>query len=282
MEAVRQAVRGDRRLTVRMIAEQVGIDRQTVWEIITEELRMRKICAKMVPKLLSDDQKARRMQVCEDTLQNIENDPELLTKVITGDETWVFEYDPETKRQSKQWLSPNSPRPKKARQSRSQIKVMLIAFFDARGIVHAEFIPQGQTINQHVYQSVLKNLLAAIRRKRSELFDSNTWLLHHDNAPAHSALSVHRFLAEKHVSVLDQPPYSPDLAPCDFFLFPRLKGIVKGIRFVDVEAIKEAVTRELKAIPEQAFQECMVAWQRRMERCVEQQGDYFEGCERGL
>ena len=61
VEAVRQAVRGDRRLSVRMIAEQVGIDRQTVWQIITEELRMRKICAKMVPKLLSDDQKARRM-----------------------------------------------------------------------------------------------------------------------------------------------------------------------------------------------------------------------------
>ena len=74
----------------------------------------------MVPKLLSDDQKARRMQVCEDTHQNIENGSEFLTKVITGDETWVFEYDPETKRQSKQWLSPGLPRPKKARKSRSQ------------------------------------------------------------------------------------------------------------------------------------------------------------------
>ena len=106
----------------------------------------------MVPKLLSDDQKARRMQVCENTLQNIENDPKLLTKVVTRDEAWVFEYDPETKRQSKQWLSPGSLRPKKARQSRSQIKVMLIAFFDARGIVHVEFISQRQTVNQHVYQ----------------------------------------------------------------------------------------------------------------------------------
>ena len=282
MEAVRQAVRGDRRLTVRMIAEQVGIDWQTVWQIITEELRMQKICAKMVPKLLSDDQKAQRMQVCEDTLQNIENDPELLTKVITGDETWVFEYDPETKRQSKQWLSPGSPRPKKAHQSRSQIKVMLIAFFDAHGIVHVEFIPQRQTINQHVYQHVLKNLLTTICHRRRDLFDSNMWLLHHDNAPAHSALSVRRFLAKKNVSVLDQPPYSPDLAPCDFFLFPQLKGIIKGIRFMDVEAIKEAVTRELRAILEQAFQDCMALWQQCMESCVEKQGDYFEGCEHRL
>ena len=129
---------------------------------------------------------------------------------------------------------------------------------------------------------MLKNLLAAIRRRRRDLFDSNTWLLHHDNAPAHSALSVRRFLAGNNVSVLDQPPYSPDLAPCDFFLFPRLKGIIKGIRFTDVKAIKEAVTRELRAIPIQAFQDCMASWQRRMESCVEKQGDHFEGCERRL
>ena len=76
----------------------------------------------MVPKLLLDDQEVRRMQVCEDTLQNIENDPKLLTKVITGDETWVFEYDPETKRQSKQWLSPGSSSPKKAQRVSQGLK----------------------------------------------------------------------------------------------------------------------------------------------------------------
>ena len=103
-----------------MIAEQVGIDQQTVWQIITKELRMQNICTKMVPKLLSNDQKVRRMQICEDTLQNIENDSELLTKVIMGDETWVLEYDLETKRQSKQWLSPSLLRLKKAHLSRSQ------------------------------------------------------------------------------------------------------------------------------------------------------------------
>ena len=129
---------------------------------------------------------------------------------------------------------------------------------------------------------MLKNLLAAIRRRRRNLFDSNTWLLHYDNAPVHSVLSVHRFLAETNVSVLDQPPYSPDLAPCDFFVFPRLKGIIKGIRFTEVEAIKETVTRKLRAIPEQAFQNCIASWQRRVESCVKKQRDYFEGCKRRL
>ena len=66
----------------------------------------------------------------QDIIKRIENDPDLLGRVITGDESWIFKYDPETKRQSRQWKSPASPRPKKARMSKSKVKVMLIAFFD--------------------------------------------------------------------------------------------------------------------------------------------------------
>ena len=114
----------------------------------------------------------------------------------------------------------SSPRPKKARQSRSKIKLMLIAFFDTRGIVHMEFLPQGQTVNQHVYKEILRRLLRSVREKRRELWQDNAWLLHQDNAPAHNALSIRQFLAERNVTVLDHPPYSPDLAPCDFFCSP--------------------------------------------------------------
>ena len=277
VERVRQVVRGDRRLTVRMIADEVGMNHNAVWEIITEDLGMRKICAKMVPKLLSNDQKDRRKQVCQDIIERLETDPDLLRRVITGDETWVFEYDPETKRQSLQWKSRGSPRPKKARQSKSKTKVMLIIFFDVRGIVHMEFIPEGQTVNQHVYKGILQRLLRSVRDKRRELWENNSWLLHHDNAPAHTALSIREFLAEKNVTVMEQPPYSPDLAPCDFFLFPKLKRIIKGTRFPDVEAIKTDVTAELRVIPGDDFWKCVEAWQGRLEKCVRQEGDYFEG-----
>ena len=101
---------------------------QRVWTINMEELRMRKICAKMVPRLLTDQQKERRVQVCQDILTRLETDPTCLGRTITGDESWIFEYDPFTKRQSLEWKSPTSPRPKKAR----KVKVMLIAFFDVR------------------------------------------------------------------------------------------------------------------------------------------------------
>jgi len=114
----------------------------------------------------------------------------------------------------------NSPCPKKARQVKANVQKMLIYFFYANGIVHSEFVPNGQTVNQAFYLQVLKHLHGAVRRKRPELWQSGEWWLHHDNAPAHKALSVKQFLTKNSMTQLLHPPYSPDLAPCDFFLFP--------------------------------------------------------------
>ena len=72
----------------------------------------------------------------------------------------------------------------------------------------------------------------------------------------------------RNIAVLEQTPYSPDLAPCDFFLFPKLKEVIKGTRFQDLEAIKTDVMRELRAIPKESFQKCMGKWQRRLEKCI--------------
>ena len=168
VERVRQKVGSDYRLTVRMIDE-LDMDSERVCRIITEDLGMRNTCAKMVPRLLNEGQKKRRVQVCQDILEQLETEPNLLKRVVTCDESWVFEYDPLTKRQSLEWKSALSPRPKKARVFKSKTKVMLIAFFDVHGIVHAEFLPQGQTINQHVYKNILRRLMYLEREKRREL-----------------------------------------------------------------------------------------------------------------
>jgi len=111
----------------------------------------------MVPKNLSTKQKANRSDVYLDLLDRLEREPEFFSRVITGDESWILEYmyDPETKRQSQEWHTANSSRPKKARMSKSKIKSILICFFDSQGIVHKEFVPPGQTVNQTFYQEVL-------------------------------------------------------------------------------------------------------------------------------
>jgi len=94
--------------------------------------------------------------------------PSFLSNVITGDETWFYAYDPETKTQSSERKSPRSPRPKKAKQVRRNIKSMLICFFDHKGIVHKEFVPPGHTVNAAFYVEVLKRLRDNVRRKRPD------------------------------------------------------------------------------------------------------------------
>ena len=108
---------------------------------------------------------------------------------------------------------------------------MLICFFDQKGTVHKEFVPPGQTVNAAFYVEVLKCLWEKVRRKRPDQWRNNTWLLHHDNVPAHAALLTRWFLTDNNMTVVPHPPYSPDLAPSDFFLFPKLKMKLKGQRF---------------------------------------------------
>ena len=162
--------------------------------------------------------------------------------------------------------------------SKSKFKVMLIAFFDIKGIIHFEFLPPGQTVNQYVYKEILWRLMRSVRDKRRDLGENNTWVIHHDNAPTHSALSIRQFLAARNVPTLEQPPYSPDLALCDFFLFPKFKRVIRGTKFPDVEAIKRAVTTELGRIPEEALRGCIEAWKKRMDKCVRLEGNYCYGC----
>jgi histone-lysine N-methyltransferase SETMAR len=122
-------------------------------------------------------------------------------------------------------------------------------------IVHFDFLEQGRTVNQHCYLEILARLREAVRRRRPELWP-NAWILHHDSTSAHDALAVREFLVKKWIMKLDHPPYSPDLAPCDFLLFPKLKTALKGRRFSDIADIQGYVTTILQSIPEEEFQKC--------------------------
>jgi hypothetical protein len=126
--------------------------------------------------------------------------------VITGDESWVYGCDPETKQQSSQWKNPGSPRPK-ARQSCSATKSMLIVFFDIRGMLHLEIASEGRTVNIEFYCNVLRRLTKDIQRKRPDLWRAGNWMLHDDNAPSHRALVTREFLAHNSIITLPHPSY---------------------------------------------------------------------------
>jgi len=152
----------------------------------------------------------------------------------------------------------------------------MVVFFDWNGIIHHEFVPLGQMVSKQLYQEVLARSRDAVRRKRPKLRENKIWMLHHDNAPAHASLLIRSYLAKHQTSVVPHPPYSPDVAPADFFLFPKLQTTLKGRRFRTIEDNQEIAIRELRAITESVFQEAFQQWKKRWERCIASRGDYFE------
>ena len=126
---VRTIVRNNRRLTVREIADDCGISMGSCDAILNDNLHVKRVWAKFVPRLLTDDQREQRQTIAHDLFERSCEDVQFHKNTVTGDESWVYRYDPETKQQSSQWKGPTSPRPKKGRQVRSKTKVMLLFFF---------------------------------------------------------------------------------------------------------------------------------------------------------
>lgn len=275
IQIVAALIQEDRCLTVRELAEESGISKTTVHEILVHDLQLKHVSARWVPHLLTAENRAERVRCAQEFFRMMRQEPGFLQRVITADETWLYYVTPETKNQSKQWVERDAKAPAKARGSPSTRKTMAIVFFDSRGLVYTHYVPQGQTVNSHYYCSVLDTLREHIRRKRPNLVSAG-WFLHHDNARPHVCGHTREFLARRGIQVVPHPPYSPDLAPADFWLFPHVKINIAGRRFDTFQELKnawEGVTTPMAAhLYAEAFNSWLVRWQ----RCIEKGGDYVE------
>ena len=115
------------------------------------------------------------------------------------------------------------------------------------------------------------------RRKRPALFKSGQWHFHQDNAPVHNSILVTDYLTKMGIKTVPHPPYSPDLAPCDFWLFPKLKENLRGCRYETIKEMKEAVTRVIDTLTQEDFHGAFQKLLERYNKCIAAGGDYFEG-----
>ncbi len=268
----------DRRMTLRQLTAGTGVPRTTVHRILRKDLEYRKIAPKMVPRVLTQEQMRARRSISQENLAKIRGDPDFFRKLITVDESWVFVYDPRTKLADCQWCSPVEPRPVKALRARSMKKTMLVLFFDDEGVVHSEFRDQGVgTINTATYIKILRRFRESVRRKRPHKWQGRQFTLLQDNAPAHTSVLAAEYFHKTQMELISHPPYSPDLAPCDYWAFPHLKNIVQGRRFESVDDLKIEISQALRAIPAAEFEEALKKLEMRYEKCVERNGGYFEG-----
>ena len=145
-------------------------------------------------------------------------------------ETWLHHYDPETQQQLMEWRHSGSPRPKLFRVQKSAGKILASIFWDQDGILFIDYLPKGQSFNAEYYSSLLVELKDILNEKRRGKVTKVVLFLH-DNAPPQRALATQKKLAYLGFQCLDLPPYSPDLAPSDYYLSPGLKKQLEGHHF---------------------------------------------------
>ena len=182
-----------------------------------------------------------------------------------------------TQRQSSQWKHADSSRPKKIRQSKSTHKLLMIPFFDSTGMIYMHWVPTGQRVNKEYYVKVLKEFRKRFRPKRPALFKSGQWHFHQDNAPVHNSILVSDYLTKMGIKTVPHHPYSPDLAPSDFCLFPKLKEKLRGCRYETIEEMKEAVTKVIDTLTQEDFHGALQKLLEWYNKCIAARGDYFEG-----
>ncbi len=177
-------------------------------------------------------------------------------------------------------VAPGEPRPQTPRRTLATAKVMILTFFDSRGMIYYEYVQRPQTVNQHVFRNIFRRFNAAYERRRPRCRVHGHKFIHLDNAPTHNAHLTLTLIEQLGWTRLPQPSYSPDLSPCDFWLYSRLKKNIKGVRFPNLEALKDAVSDQIADITAMEYHHCMmVSWPKRWRRCLEEQGNYFEGRE---
>lgn len=250
---VKNIILEDRRVKQWEIARDVCISKERVGEIIHGHLNMSKVSARWVPKMLTALDRDRRVKCCQEFLDMSRGrEEEIISRIVTCDETWIRQWDPESKQESLQWKFKDEKPPRKYKVCPSASKLMATIFWDAEGILLIDYLPKKTTMNADYYANLLCQLRDTIKEKRRGKLRSGVLILH-DNAPVHTARKTQLAMIKNGFDAIDHPPYSPDLAPCDYFLFRLLKKDLRGRRFTTDNEMIAAVEEFFEDKPKDFF-----------------------------
>ena len=160
IDHVERLVLNNRQIKVAELASECGISNGSVYTIIHEHLGMSKVSARWVPRNLNMQDRQQRVESCQELLEVYNavynaNQEDCRTRLVTGDETWLHHWDPDTKKESMQWKHPGSPPPKKFHTKPSASKVMATVFWDSKGIILIDYKPAGTSITGEYYANVI-------------------------------------------------------------------------------------------------------------------------------
>ncbi|GFT58701.1 putative DD34D transposase [Nephila pilipes] len=217
INAVRELIKQDRHVTYREIEASLDISMTSINKILHEHLSVKKICSRLIPHNLTNAQKKARVDWCKEMLEKyIQGTSKAVYNIYTGDESWIYAYEPETKQQSTVWVFQDEAKPTKVVRGRSTSKQMIACFFGINGHVATVALEQRRTVNSEWYTTIcLPEVIGEIRKKQK----NRRIILHHDNASSHTSTQTKAFLTERRIELMGHPP-SPQ--PPGHVYFPPL------------------------------------------------------------
>ncbi|CAH2015471.1 unnamed protein product, partial [Acanthoscelides obtectus] len=219
-------------------------------------------------------QKAARVNWCQKTLDRLNSGKSKnVYSIVSGDESWIYCYEPKNKRQSAVWVVEGEEKPIKVIRSRSASKKMVATFVSKAGHIATIPLNEQRTVTADFY---ITNCLPKVITELRKINPERRIILHQDDASSHTTQKTSQYLTEEKVELLDHPPYSPDLSPNDFFTFPKIKNRLCGQRFQSPEEAVDAFKNAVLDLPANEWNKCFENWFDRMQMCINLRGEYFE------
>ncbi|XP_025264307.1 histone-lysine N-methyltransferase SETMAR-like [Camponotus floridanus] len=269
-DTIKALIDANRRITTREIAERLNLSNSTVHD----HLKRLGLISKLdiwVPHVHTERNLCRRVDVCDLVLKRQENNP-FLERIITGDEKWVVYNNVKRKRS---WTKKDEPAQSTSKADIHKKKVMLSISWDFKGIVFLSFY-RTTTINSEVYCHQLDKLNDSLKQKRSKLIKRKGIVFHQDNARPHTSLVTRQKLLQLGWYILPHPPYSPDLAPSDYYLFRSLQNFLDGKKtFTSNEEVKNHLDQFFASKEQKFYERGIILLPERWQKVLDQNGQYI-------
>lgn len=257
--------------SARSIAEELEVSPHTIINILETKLGFRLLHLKWIPHFLTDKQRIIRMEKASELLELLRKKNKMFKYIITGDESWIFYNNPI----KQAWTLEGNSFPSNINRTIADQKIMLTVFFNAYGILLIDFKPDKCSFDsKYMVDSILPILSDSIASRR-KVKRCQGYYIHFDNARPHMSETTTSKINELGLLVAPHPPYSPDLAPSDFWLFGLLKQKLKGNQFKTRIELEIMVSEMLNSIDKKYFFKAYEAWIERLEAVIARNGDYL-------
>jgi histone-lysine N-methyltransferase SETMAR len=258
--------------SIRSLAATLQRPRSTIYDHLVK-LGFTTRNLRWVPHALSEKHKKSRVEISRQLLNIIfQARHQGWRFFFTGDESWFYFAN----HYNRIWLLPDSEVPTRVRNTINADKVMLTVFWSPLGFAVVEVLAKKKTFTSDYFCETICTKLVTCAPEETRRVGGRQLTVHMDNASPHRSKQTTEFMRKSRLISAPHPPYSPDLAPSDFYLFGKVKDLLKGQEFNSAEELLEAIITILKGITREELDSVFANWEKRLERCIALNGDYVE------